>query len=156
MGIFASVFSNPVLMVPVVSWGIAQLLKVIINSLVNKKLCIDRLFGDGGMPSGHSATVMALAAMVGIEVGFGTPIFAISAVLAVIVMHDASGVRRETGKQATAIISIAKVIGEYFSEKDVEKKTEKLKVMVGHSPLQVFAGAVLGIIVAIGYVWIFN
>ena len=156
MGFFAELISNPILMVPAVSWAIAQVLKVFINALVNRKFSLDRLFGDGGMPSGHSATVMALAAMVGIEQGFASPLFAVSAILAIIVMHDAMGVRREAGKQATAIISISRVIGDYFAEKDVEKKTEKLKVMVGHSPLQVVVGAILGVIVALGYFWIYK
>ena len=156
MGFFAELISNPILMVPAVSWAIAQVLKVFINALVNRKFSFDRLFGDGGMPSGHSATVMALASMVGIEQGFASPLFAVSAILAIIVMHDAMGVRRETGKQATAIISISRVIGDYFAEKDVEKKTEKLKVMVGHSPLQVVVGAILGVIVALGYFWIYK
>ena len=156
MGFFAELISNPILMVPAVSWAIAQVLKVFINALVNRKFSLDRLFGDGGMPSGHSATVMALAAMVGIEQGFASPLFAVSAILAIIVMHDAMGVRREAGKQAPAIISISRVIGDYFAEKDVEKKTEKLKVMVGHSPLQVVVGAILGVIVALGYFWIYK
>ena len=156
MDFLVEAFTNPILLVPTISWMVAQVLKAIINALVNKKLSISRLFGDGGMPSGHSATVMALACMCGFEVGFGTPLFAVAAILAIIVMHDATGVRREAGKHATAIISIATVIGEYFSEKDEQIKTEKLKVMVGHTPLQVFAGALLGLLVSLFYLWFFK
>ena len=156
MDFFVKAFTNPILVVPTLAWLITQVIKSVINAMVNKKFSFSRLFGDGGMPSGHSATVMALSCMCGIEVGFDTPIFAVSAILAIIVMHDATGVRRETGKQATAIISIATVIGEYFAERDEQIKTEKLKVMVGHSPLQVVVGAILGVLVSLAYMWIFN
>ncbi len=143
-------FTNPILVVPIISWLSAQILKALINFLVNKKFSIHRLVGDGGMPSGHSATVVALACMCGFfaDGGFGGTAFAISAILAVIVMHDASGVRRETGKQAESIISIVSALNEFFIEKDKEIKTQKLKVLVGHTPLQVIAGAILGFIVS--------
>ncbi len=142
--------TNPVLIVPTLSWMIAQILKAVINALVNKKFSIHRLFGDGGMPSGHSATVTALAVMCGLfgEGGFAGTSFAISAILAIIVMHDATGVRREAGKQAMSIISITAALDEYLDEKDKEIKTEKLKVLIGHTPLQVAAGAFLGFVVA--------
>ena len=151
MGFFAELISNPILMVPAGSWAIAQVLKVFINALVNRKFSLDRLFGDGGMPSGHSATVMALAAMVGIEQGFASPLFAVSAILAIIVMHDAMGVRREAGKHARSIISIVESMNDYFSEHDDKIKTEKLKVLVGHTPLQVVVGSLLGAAIAVLY-----
>ncbi len=144
-------FFNPVLLVPAISWLIAQVIKTIVNAVVNRKIEISRLFGDGGMPSGHSATVMALTTMCGFESGFDGVPFAISAILAVIVMHDALGVRREAGKQAASIISIAAVINDYFSEHDANIKTDKLKVLVGHTPLQVLCGGLLGIAVAVLY-----
>lgn len=143
-------FTNPMILVPIIAWLTAQVLKVFINLLVTRRLSIHRLVGDGGMPSGHSATVVSLACMCGFfgEGGFAGTEFAIAAILAVIVMHDASGVRREAGKQAMSIISIIAVLDEYFAEKDKKIKTEKLKVLIGHTPLQVVAGAVLGFIVA--------
>lgn len=144
-------FFNPILLVPAFSWLIAQVIKTIINAIVNKRIEISRLFGDGGMPSGHSATVMALTSMCGFEVGFGSVSFAISAILAVIVMHDALGVRREAGKHAESIISIVAVINDYMSEHDANIKTDKLKVLVGHTPLQVLCGGLLGIAVAVLY-----
>jgi acid phosphatase family membrane protein YuiD len=156
VGTVLDVFLNPVLLVPIIAWLLAQVLKVIINSLMNRRLTLSRLVGDGGMPSGHSATVTSLAAMCGIECGFVSVEFAIAAVLAVIVMHDATGVRRETGKQAESIISIVSVINNYLVEKDEELKTEKLKILVGHTHLQVVCGAILGILVAIGYFFIFK
>ncbi len=156
MGTVFEAFLNPVLLVPIIAWLVAQVLKLIINSLMNKRLTLSRLVGDGGMPSGHSATVTSLAAMCGIECGFISVEFAIAAVLAVIVMHDATGVRRETGKQAESIISIVSVINNYLVEKDEELKTEKLKILVGHTHLQVLCGAILGMLVALGYYLIFK
>lgn len=144
-------FTNPFLVTSLASWFVAQVLKVIINAIVNKKLDFERLVGDGGMPSGHSATVSALATMVGFTVGFDSVEFAIAAVLAVVVMHDASGVRLETSKQAATIISMVEVINDYLSESDTNIKTDKLKVLVGHTPLQVLFGSLLGIAVAVGY-----
>ena len=137
--------TNPVLIVPGCTWLVAQLVKTVVNAVVNKKIELSRLFGDGGMPSGHSATVMSLACMVGFKDGFGSTTFAVAMILAIIVMHDALGVRRETGKQAASIISMAEVINDYFKEHDANIKTDKLKVLVGHTPLQVFFGALLGI-----------
>ncbi len=149
-------FTNPVLIVPIVSWLIAQVFKITINSLMNKRVVVERLFGDGGMPSAHSATVTSLAFMCGISSGFDSVIFAVAAVLAVVVMHDATGVRRETGKQAVAIVGMLQVINEYIVEKDKTIKSEKLKTLVGHTPLQVFAGAVLGIVICLVFYFIWG
>lgn len=148
------VLTNPVLLIPAFSWLTAQVLKAIINAIVNKKFSWSRLVGDGGMPSGHSATVTSLAVMCGLTAGFDSVSFAIAFILAIIVMHDATGVRRETGKQAKFIISIADVINDYFSEHDAQIKTDKLKVLVGHTPLQVLCGALLGIAIAVAYYFI--
>lgn len=146
---------NPVLIVPIISWLIAQVLKFIINALMNKGLSFSRLVGDGGMPSAHSATVFSLACMCGFYSGFGSVEFALAAIFAVVVMHDATGVRRETGKQAVAIKSMVQVINEFLVEKDDEIKTEKLKVLVGHTHLQVICGALLGLIISLVYYFIF-
>ena len=145
------IFTNPVLLIPVLAWAIAQVLKTIINAIMNKSFDISRLIGDGGMPSGHSATVTSLTVMTGFAEGFHSVSFAISLVLAVIVMHDALGVRRETGKQAVSIIRMAEIINDYISEHDEKLKTDKLKVLVGHTPLQVVCGSLLGAVVAIIY-----
>ena len=146
-----NIFTNHFLLVPVATWAIAQILKTIINAIMNKRLELSRLVGDGGMPSGHSATVTSLAVLCGLIRGFGSAEFAICAVLAVIVMHDALGVRRETGKQAVSIIKISELLNDYLSEHNHNLKTDKLKVLVGHTPLQVVCGAVLGAVVAIVY-----
>lgn len=148
---FLKIFTNPFLLIPVISWAIAQILKTIINAIMNKRIELSRLVGDGGMPSGHSATVTSLAVFCGLRLGFGSATFALATILAVVVMHDALGVRRETGKQAVSIIKISELLNDYFSERDTNLKTDKLKVLVGHTPLQVVCGALLGAAVAIVY-----
>ena len=145
------ILTNPVLLVPAFAWMVAQILKAVINAIVNKRFSWSRLIGDGGMPSGHSATVTSLAVMCGLTAGFDSVSFAIAFILAIIVMHDATGVRLETGKQAAFIISIAEVINDYISEHDAQIKTDKLKVLVGHTPLQVLCGALLGGTIAVAY-----
>ena len=150
-------FTNPAMVVPMCAWFIAQLLKVIIKLLVDHKFSLERMFGDGGMPSGHSATVMSLCVISGWSAGLGSVLFAISAILAIVVMHDASGVRREAGKQASVILDILASLGkvnDVIFERDSVSRQQKLKTMVGHTPLQVFFGAILGLVFAIVYIWI--
>ena len=137
--------TNPFVVAPVTAWGFAQVLKVIINYCVTKELNWERLFGDGGMPSGHSATVSSLATMTFLKYGGGSFEFAIALVLAIIVCHDATGVRRETGKQAVVIKEMMKSI-EILTQKDLPEV--KLKEFVGHTPFQVLAGITIGIIYA--------
>ena len=149
-------FTNPVMIIPICAWFTAQLLKVLIKLLVDRKLSLERMFGDGGMPSGHSATVMSLTVIVGWSSGLGSILFALSAVLAIIVMHDASGVRHEAGKQAMTIKQLAEIINGMFLDKDEEIRTEKLKEFIGHTPMQVFFGAMLGAIVSIVAILIFK
>ena len=134
--------SNPYFITGVSSWAIAQILKTIIHAAIYKKLEWERLFGDGGMPSGHSATVTSVAAMSVLVYGFGSFEFAIAATLAIIVCHDAMGVRRETGKQATIIIEMMELL-EAMTKKDLPEAQRK--EFVGHTPLQVAAGIVIGI-----------
>ena len=148
---FLNILTNPVLIVPGCAWIIAQLAKTVINAIVNKRFSFDRLVGDGGMPSGHSATVTALAVMCGLTEGFGSTVFGVSMIFAIVVMHDAMGVRREAGKHARSIISIVEQLNDYFSEHDDKIKTEKLKVLVGHTPLQVVVGSLLGAAIAVAY-----
>ena len=155
MVILTQIFTNPVLIVPALSWVIAQIIKAIVNAVVNKKFSWSRLFGDGGMPSGHSATVTALAVMCGLKAGFDTPLFGLAMIFAIVVMHDALGVRRETGKQAISIIKIAGLLNDFLSEHNEKIKTDKLKVLVGHTPLQVVLGSLLGAVVAVVYNLVF-
>lgn len=143
-------FHNRVLISAILGWAIAQVVKTIIDLSLNKKLNFERLVGSGGMPSCHSSTVCALCAAAGVEYGLGSGEFAIAGILAVIVMYDARGVRRETGTQAEILNQIMDFFrlpenGRYKLEFD----QDKLKVLIGHTPLQVFCGAVLGIIVGL-------
>ena len=131
--------TNPFLLTSLSSWFIAQVLKVIINACFYKKIVWERLIGDGGMPSGHSATVSSLAVFTGLVCGFGSAQFALAAILAVIVCHDATGVRQETGKQAVMLNEIIQIL----ETKDLPEV--KLKELVGHTPLQVLAGILIGI-----------
>ena len=144
MEIFQQLISNKILIAGVVAWMSAQILKTIIFAVINRTLDLKRLLGDGGMPSAHSATVTAIAVATGFITGFDSPIFAVAIMLAFIVMHDAMGVRLETGKQAKVINDMIKLV--YTGDMTPE---EKLKEFVGHTPSQVVAGFFLGIVVDI-------
>lgn len=145
MNFLNELFTNRVLLAGIAGWAAAQILKAIIYAVLNKEFLIERLFGDGGMPSGHSATVSAMAMMSLLHYGAGSFEFAISTMVAIIVMHDAMGVRLETGKQAKIINEMIDLL----EKKDyvMAFSEEKLKEFVGHTPLQVVAGCVLGMIV---------
>ena len=143
---FRDLITNPFLLTSLSSWFIAQFLKTVIYAIETKKLDITRLFGDGGMPSGHSATVTSLAVFCGMNFGFGSYQFAISAIVAIVVCHDAMGVRLETGKQAVAINEILEAFELLAPDKISEAN---LKEFVGHTPIQVMAGILLGVLNAI-------
>ena len=134
--------TNPFLLTSLSSWFVAQVLKTIIHAVENKKLVLERIVGDGGMPSGHSATVTSLSTFCGLHFGFGSFQFAVTAILAIIVCHDAMGVRLETGKQAEVINDLIEIIDMLTTE---ELPEAKLKEFVGHTPIQVFAGIIVGI-----------
>jgi acid phosphatase family membrane protein YuiD len=135
--------SNPFLLTVVIAWISAQILKVVTHAFVYKEFDIKRLWGDGGMPSAHTATVGSLAAFAAISYGPASFEFAVCAIMALIVCRDAVGVRMETGKQAQIINELRSLIE---SKETIEIK---LKEFVGHTPLQVLMGALLGIAVAI-------
>lgn len=138
----SDIFSNHLLMNALLAWATAQILKFFIYLAVNRTIDWKRLTGDGGMPSGHSATVTALAVTSGLEYSCASPAFAVCVVLAIIVMHDAMGVRREAGRHAKAINELLETLSSQ-QEPDV-----KLKEFLGHTPMQVCCGAVLGFAVA--------
>jgi Uncharacterized protein conserved in bacteria len=136
-------FANKTLWTAVLAWFLAQLFKVILTLLAEKRMDISRMYGSGGMPSSHSALVTAMTTCIGKIYGFDSPIFGVSCVFSIIVMYDAAGVRRAAGKQARAINLL-------FMHAEL-KFEEQLKELLGHTPLQVFCGAVLGIVV--GYLF---
>ena len=142
MKIWNEILENQVLVSSVIGWSVAQYLKTLIDLILNRSFNPERIFGSGGMPSSHSATVCALTTATGMRYGVGSFEFAISFVLAMVVMYDAMGVRRETGKQAQLLNT---VFFENILNIDGVVLQEKLKEYVGHTPLQVAAGAVLGI-----------
>ena len=138
------------------AWAFAQVIKIIIALVMERKFRPDRIFGDGGMPSGHSATVISLGILVGWTEGFASPAFALATVFAIIVMNDAAGVRQEAGKHAAMLKVIGDGFNAMFAEKDQQVRTEKIKLLVGHTPLQVLMGALLGALVAILSIIIFK
>lgn len=139
-------FNNYLLALPVISWIAAQIIKTCIDLAMNRKLNTERLVGSGGMPSSHSALVVSLVTGVVKMYGVSSSWFAVTFVLAVIVMYDAMGVRREAGKQAKVINMIIQGLQQHDDEFDFE---ERLKEMVGHTPLQVFFGALLGLFIGL-------
>ncbi len=147
MKFLTALFNNTIFISAVSGWLVAQIAKTLIYFWLNRKFAAERLVGSGGMPSSHSATVCALATATGIEYGAAGAEFAISCILAIIVMYDAMGVRRETGIQARVLNDIVQV----FSEMEDSALTphEKLKEFIGHTPLQVLVGALLGVLIAI-------
>lgn len=144
------VLSNHVLIAALIGWFVAQGLKIPIYRIIEKKWDFSRFHGSGGMPSSHSSMVVATAAMIGGLYGYQSAVFALSVVLACIVMYDAAGVRRETGNQASVINQILKDVlinGRQISD-------EELKELVGHTPLEVAGGAVVGLVVSFVYLWV--
>lgn len=139
------IFGNKILDVVFVAWFIAQFYKVFSSIIVEKKFNVKRLWETGGMPSSHSSTVSALATAIGISQGPASPLFAISVVFAIIVMHDAAGIRRAAGKQAGVLNNLRRSLSKLFDEKLGEVQ---LKELLGHSPVEVLAGAILGVAVA--------
>ncbi len=140
----------------------AQAVKVPLEFLATRKFDVRLAFSTGGMPSSHSAAVTSLATAVGISEGFSSPFFAISFVLAVIVMFDATGVRRHAGEQAIAINRLVEDWNTFMSEakkwpkKEQQEKQQKLKELLGHQPIEIFFGALTGIIIAIIMYGIYN
>ena len=138
--------SNQYILTGAAAWLLAQVVKTIIHAVINKKIVFERLVGDGGMPSAHSATVSSLAAFAALREGPGSFHFAAALFLAIIVCHDAMGVRLETGKQAIILNELTKAF-ESLTTKDLPEV--KLKEFVGHTPIQVIAGILTGCCVAI-------
>ena len=135
--------NNQILVNSLLAWAAAQIIKTILYAAVHRQIDLHRLFGDGGMPSGHSATVTAMATTAALEYGHDSPIFAITAIFGIVVMHDAMGVRREAGKHAEVLNNLIASLNQ-----DVPPE-EALKEFLGHTPLQVCFGALLGFGVAL-------
>ena len=141
---------NETLLISFVAWFIAQALKVIGGLITEKRLDMSFFVRSGGMPSSHTALVTSLATAVGILQGFNSVEFAIAMVFSGIVMYDAAGVRRAVGQQSIILNRILRELRERRS-KDVEHDVREL---IGHTPFQVFSGALLGIGIAILWLWV--
>lgn len=146
MTFWDKLLGNEVLVCSLAGWTVAQVLKTILDFLINKDFSAERLVGSGGMPSSHSATVCSLTTAAALCYGVESFQFAVSFVLASVVMYDAIGVRQETGKQAKLLNLIMEQ--DLFKMNNVQIQ-EKLKEFVGHTPLQVLAGAILGIVLTL-------
>lgn len=134
--------SNKPLIAAIIAWALAQLIKVILDSIFSRKLSLKSLVASGGMPSSHSSLVSALTTVIAIQYGLGSAYFAIAAVLSMVVMYDAFNVRRAAGEQAKAINKIFKAL----MENNFIADEKAMKEILGHSPLQVLAGFFLGLI----------
>ena len=138
--------TNVPLMAAVAGWAMAQILKVVIESIIAKKFTWESIFASGGMPSSHSAFVTAMATVIGFEYGVGSVYFAFAAAFAMVVMYDACGVRRAVGEQAKAL---NRIIGA-LKENSTIGQEKALKEILGHSPFQVAMGFLMGLIIGIG------
>lgn len=143
MGIVKEILANSVLWTAISAWLAAQIIKFILVFVTTKSVDLKRLVGSGGMPSSHSAIVSALAVSVGLTDGFASAEFAICTITAFVVMYDASGVRRAAGQHARILNGIIR------GTENFESGGKLLKELLGHSPLEVFAGAVLGTLIAV-------
>lgn len=144
MQIFNDIIRNKCLWLPLVLWFLIQTFKVIVDLVKNKKLDVKRIMGAGGMPSSHSAIVCSVAVCIGKQYGFNSGIFALSVIMAFVVMYDAAGVRRAAGKQARILNKILETPG--LTTGEVQ---EKLIEALGHTPVQVIVGAVIGIVAGV-------
>ena len=153
MSFLIDIFTNYALVCAFAGWFVAQFLKFFTGVFKIKRFSVvELLFGTGGMPSSHTAAVYALATGAIIKHGFNSTEFAISVVLAMVVMRDAMGMRRQVGEHAKALNLIIKDLSE--ANNDPELTNKALAELVGHTPLQVFAGALVGILVAVGFMFI--
>lgn len=146
MDFLVAMANNKILIASVSGWVVAQFLKTLIHTFFNREFVPERLVGGGGMPSSHSATVCALSTATALQYGAGSFEFAVSAIFSLVVMYDAIGVRQETGKQAKVLNDIIELFSNMGKDMDIEKQ---LKEFVGHTPLQVLVGAILGVCTAV-------
>ena len=137
-------FRNPPLLAALSAWALAQILKMPVHYAQTRKWDWSLLLRAGGMPSSHSALVTATAHGIGLSIGFDTPLFALAVSVAMIVIYDATGIRRESGKQAVIINAIVQDI----LEGHPLRSQEKLREVLGHSPMEAIVGSILGVVVA--------
>lgn len=141
----AQIINNDILWTALGGWLAAQVIKVILVFITSRKLDFKRMVGSGGMPSSHSSITTALTMSIGFVYGFDSGLFAVAMVLTFVVLYDASGVRRSAGQQAAILNQLVDDWGRgKFMNTD-----KKLKELLGHTPLEVIAGAILGVLIAV-------
>jgi acid phosphatase family membrane protein YuiD len=138
------------LLLSVISWALAQLMKGLIQLITEHRITLAQVLASGGMPSSHSALVTCCAMTVGFLYGFDSGMFAVAAVMAIVVMYDACNVRRQSGEQAKVI----NLILQNWDDMTPELLGLQVKVLLGHTPLQVFFGALLGLVVSLVYAFL--
>ncbi len=138
------VLRNPALVGPLVAWAIAQTLKFLVNFATCRKPDFTRLVNPGGMPSSHSTLVSCMSVIVGRVSGWGSPLFAVASVLSLVVLYDAAGIRRAAGRQARVV---NRIVDDFYRRRRVPE--DRLRELLGHTPLEVFAGVALGTAVAL-------
>ena len=143
MGVILEILSNRVIQAAALAWAAAQLLKVLLTLAISRRFDKSRVLGSGGMPSSHSAMACAMLMTIGYREGFASSIFALAFCFACVVMYDAAGVRRSTGKNAAVINQLMDVL----SGDGYTFDGQRLKELVGHTPIQVLAGAMLGTLI---------
>ena len=141
---FMAFVQNKYIYIPFLLWFGIQLFKVIWDLVTTKKFNFKRIMGAGGMPSSHSAVVAGLATLVGKNEGLNSSIFAVAFIMALVVMYDACGVRRAAGKQAELLNKLVETPGLTGIQ-----VSERLVEVLGHTPVQVFVGALIGVVVGI-------
>ncbi len=139
----SAIFENRILIAALVAWSLAQIIKVPLEFLRTHRWNWALLLRAGGMPSSHSALVAAVTHSIGLHVGFDSPLFALSFGLAVIVIYDATGIRRQAGKHAEIINAMIRDLVEGHPLRE-----EQLREVLGHTPLEALAGTLLGLLVA--------
>lgn len=144
MDFFVDIGKNQMFLTVALAWFLAQTIKVAIGVMREKRFNFKWFVGTGGMPSSHAATVSALATSAGFTFGFSSPFFALAFFFAFIIMFDAQGVRRQSGHQAEIL---NKIIEDIYLQKGLRQ--ERLIELLGHTPIQVFTGAALGILAAV-------
>jgi acid phosphatase family membrane protein YuiD len=140
---FPEIFKNKIFLITLTVWFLAQLAKVLLGVVKEKRFNFRWFIGTGGMPSSHTAGSSALATSVGLAYGFNSPLFAVAAAFAMVTMFDAQGVRRATGCQATIL---NKMMDDIYWKGQIEE--QRLKELVGHTPVEVLAGFIFGVICA--------
>jgi len=138
------VWSNRVIGTMLLSWCVAQSLKVVLGIFQEKRFNFKWFVETGGMPSSHAASVASLATAVGLSAGFDTALFAVACLMALIIMFDAQGVRRNAGKQAEVL---NKILDDIYLHHEIQE--DRLKELLGHTPVEVMAGALLGIFITL-------